>query len=147
MKKAIKLAFCSLGIITLIGVGTVIGINYNKNKSNKNNNESIVEDDIKYNIYLKAVDAGYTGTYDEWLNSIKGDEVELRVSDGYVQMKYKKETNWANIISLDSLKGNNGKEVEFRVSIIFKFCTKKSVKNCTSYIFFLSKTSALSLSL
>ena len=33
------------------------------------------------------------------------------------------------------------------MSIIFKFCTKKSVKNCTSYIFFLSKTSALSLSL
>jgi len=88
----------------LVG-GILIGMNINKKSKNKKNNTN---DDPRYKIYLKAVDAGYEGTYEDWLLSIRGDEVELRVADNYIQMKYKQSTIWSNLISLDSLKGPKG---------------------------------------
>ena len=64
--------------------------------------------DPRNQIYLSAVSAGYQGTYEEWLNSIKGDAIELKVADGYIQMKYKQETAWTNLLQLETLKGQNG---------------------------------------
>lgn len=37
-----------------------------------NSDSSLVDDDYRYSIYEKAVLAGYEGTYEEWLASIKG---------------------------------------------------------------------------
>ena len=110
MKKKLIPIISGICCATLIG-GILIGINLNKKPSNKTN------DDPRYQIYLKAKDAGYEGTYEEWLSSIRGDEVELRVADNYIQMKYKKETTWANLISLDALKGKQGESGTAGVSV------------------------------
>lgn len=79
-------------------------------------------------IYQLAVkQANYTGTYEEWLETVRGpqgipglngEEVMLQVASGYIQWKYDNDTTWTNLISLDSLRGEtglSGKEVLFRV--------------------------------
>lgn len=79
-------------------------------------------------IYQLAVEqANFTGTYEEWLETVKGpqgipglngQEVMIQVASGYIQWKYEDETTWTNIISLDSLRGEtglSGREVLFRV--------------------------------
>ena len=64
-------------------------------------------------IYQLAVEqANFTGTYEEWLETVKGpqgipglngQEVMIQVASGYIQWKYEDETDWTNIISLDSV--------------------------------------------
>lgn len=73
-------------------------------------------DQIK-SIYLSAVEAGYTGTYEQWLNSIKGDEIELRVAGGYVQTKYKNDVDWTNLLELSTLKGNDGVPIKPQIQV------------------------------
>lgn len=64
--------------------------------------------DQKQEIYKMAVASGYTGTYEEWLASIKGDTIELSVEDGYLVWKYKTESTWRQLLNINSLKGDNG---------------------------------------
>jgi hypothetical protein len=69
-------------------------------------------------------------TYEEWLESIKGDkgdqgepgkdgrEVTFRVTNDFIQWSYDS-VEWANLISIDLLigpKGDDAKQVEFRVN-------------------------------
>lgn len=67
-------------------------------------------------IYQMAVKVGYNGTYQDWLDSIKGEQgipgknVELSVEDGNIKWKNKGDNEWYNLISLDMLKGNNGED-------------------------------------
>ena len=82
-------------------------------------------------IYQMAVDVGYNGTFDEWLNSIKGEKgepgkqglpgknVELTVQDGFIKWRNEGDANWYNLVSFESLidiDGLNEKEIEFNVS-------------------------------
>ena len=62
----------------------------------------------KEEIYLLAVESGYSGTYEEWLNSIKGDSIALRVNDGYIQWKYSSSSSWTNLISIQAITGAQG---------------------------------------
>jgi hypothetical protein len=48
--------------------------------------------------------------------SIRADETEFRVSDDYIQWKYKSETTWKNLVSLDDLKGANGSSPTITIS-------------------------------
>lgn len=64
-------------------------------------------------VYAMAVSNGYSGTYEEWLESIKGekgDNIELRVYNGYIQWKTTSSTSWQNLISLNGLKGSQGEQ-------------------------------------
>ena len=65
-------------------------------------------DDPKYQIYLLAKESGYNGTYEEWLESIKGDQIELRVNNNNIEWKYSNESSWTILTSLSNLKGENG---------------------------------------
>lgn len=64
-------------------------------------------------VYDVAVEAGYTGTVDEWLQSLKGStgasgkNIELQVNSTHIQWRYENE-EWADLIALSSLKGSNG---------------------------------------
>ncbi len=40
--------------------------------------------------------------------NIRADETEFRVNDNYIQWKYKSESTWKNLISLNDLKGEKG---------------------------------------
>jgi len=82
-------------------------------------------------IYQLAVEVGYEGTFDQWLESIKGEQgipgedgksVELTVGGDYIQWRNEGDTSWYNLISLNSLigpNGSNGKEVTFQVAYGF----------------------------
>ena len=66
MGKKSKFAMAMAGIGLCVGSAFMLGgCNWDKNKTT---NEQI------YAIYETAVDNGYTGTYQEWLDSIKGEK-------------------------------------------------------------------------
>ncbi len=68
--------------------------------------DSILEDN--YEIYQLAVESGYEGTYQEWLDSIKGDEIELRILGDMLQWKYVSSNGWIDLYDLTLLNGKNG---------------------------------------
>lgn len=72
---------------------------------NTNNNE-----DGRYSIYLLAKEKGYTGTYEEWIESLKGDKVVLVVEGDELKWKYSEEDNskYRTLITLSSIKGKDG---------------------------------------
>ena len=96
MKKIITFIFVLLFGITLV--------------SCKGNNE----EDPKYAIYKLAVEKGYTGSYDDWINELKGDKVVLTVIDDELKWKYSTEadTSYRSLIKLSTLKGKDGKDGE-----------------------------------
>jgi hypothetical protein len=77
-------------------------------------------------IYQLAVSSGaFTGTYEEWLESVRGPagrEIALRVSNGFVQWQYVGEVAWNDLVALSALvgpagqNGQNGLTPTFRVS-------------------------------
>ena len=85
------------------------------------NDEPVQNTDPKYEIYKLAAESGYDGTYEEWLDSISGREVQLQVSDDSIEWKYNTDTTWKELCSLESLtgakgeNGKDGKEVELSV--------------------------------
>lgn len=68
----------------------------------------IEKGDERHDIYLLATAAGYTGTYQEWLESIKGASITLQIADGFIQMKYSDKNEWINLISINDLRGEDG---------------------------------------
>ena len=79
------------------------------NKTTDITNENV---DKKYQIYVLAKDSGYTGTYEEWLNEIKGDSVELKVENATILWRYTKDKDWIELINLSDLFDEKAK-VEF----------------------------------
>ena len=75
------------------------------------NNDNI---DKKYQIYLLAQQSGFSGTYEEWLESIKGDSISVIVESGKLKWKYSKEadTAYRELIDLAILKGDEGKGID-----------------------------------
>ena len=61
-------------------------------------------------IYELAKEKGFEGTYDEWIASIKGDEVVLVVEEDQLKWKYSKEDNtkYRVLMNLTTLKGSDG---------------------------------------
>ena len=55
-----------------------------------------------YSAYEIAVQEGFVGTVDEWLESLKGDAVVLKSEDGVIYWKYSKEddTAWRYLFNL-----------------------------------------------
>ena len=82
------------------------------NETPTEDNQTHVEEDTseQFKIYNLAVKSGFTGTYEEWLNSIKGDSIVLQVAGGYIQWKYTNDSEWKNLISLNELKGSDGQD-------------------------------------
>lgn len=109
MKKKLKFLF------TFIFCGLIVCCMTIFTGCNGKKDEKSTEAQIK-EVYAMAVEAGYTGTYEEWLASIKGEagadgrEVELSVSDTYIQWRYKGESKWKDLVLLDDIKGSKGKD-------------------------------------
>ena len=96
------LAFCSLTACNEANSGTT-------NKTKTVVTQSNDNKDKKYQIFLLAQESGYTGTYEEWLESIKGDSITIIVNEGKLQWKYSKETTYRDLLDLTTLKGEDGK--------------------------------------
>ena len=65
-------------------------------------------------IYELAKAQGFEGSYEDWLDSLKGDAIELRVSqDGqYIQWKHSSSSGWTNLIPLSQITGEDGQDGE-----------------------------------
>ena len=111
MKKLFYL-FILCGLIWLTSCNFSINISIKEESSIEPSIEESIDDlTIQQTaIYNLAVKSGYTGTYEEWLASISGDEIELAVQQSAIVWKYKSDTNWIVLISLDELKGETGKD-------------------------------------
>ncbi len=74
------------------------------------NNNNKQEEDGRYAIYMLAKENDYKGTYEEWLESIKGDTVVLSVIDDELKWKYKEEADdkYRTLVKLSVLKGKDG---------------------------------------
>ena len=59
-------------------------------------------------IYQLAKASGYQGTYEQWLESIKGDQVVIAVVNNALQWRYASDSNWTVLIDLSDLKGEDG---------------------------------------
>lgn len=64
--------------------------------------------DIVYEIYLRAKEAGYEGSYNDWANSIQGKEVELKVEGNKILWKYTIDQSWTTLCDLSTAKGTQG---------------------------------------
>ncbi|MGN0960897.1 MAG: dockerin type I domain-containing protein [Christensenellales bacterium] len=124
MKKKSKIitALATAGLC-IGGAFLLGGCNFN------NDNISDKEARIK-EVYALALESGFEGTYEEWLESIKGEngldgrEVEFNVSDTHIQWRYRGEVNWTNLISLSDLNGSQG-ETEKSKSTYELYCEHK----------------------
>ena len=67
-----------------------------------------------YQLHL-GIPAGKNG-----IDGINGKEIELQVTDTYIQWRYTAETNWKNLIELASLKGPKGDKGEDGTSVTIK---------------------------
>lgn len=79
----------------------------------KNKDDELIE--LHKEIYQLAVEVGYEGTYEEWIESTKGTQyeagedeknIEITVNDGYIKWRYDGNIIWNNLLSLESLIGN-----------------------------------------
>src|SRR5690606_38872985 len=81
-------------------------------------------------IYELAVTANaFSGTYEEWLESVRGPEgkdgvdgktVALRVAEGFIQWQYQGDATWSNLISLELLAGKDGNDGENGKEVVFQ---------------------------
>jgi len=67
----------------------------------------------QYQLYVLATETGYEGNYEDWLDSIAGqdaDPVVIRINEQNLQWKYESESNdaWRNLISMTELIGLPG---------------------------------------
>ena len=84
MKNIIKKVLITSFAFLLFGTGLLVSCTRNNSSSSEINSVSSTnkisssEEDTKQKaIYELARASGYTGTYEEWLDSINGDEIEL----------------------------------------------------------------------
>lgn len=70
MKKRIPYLVCAFAFLFSLSNCTLL--QSRNNSSSTTTSDVIDESDERYQIYLLAKDAGYSGTYEEWLESIRG---------------------------------------------------------------------------
>lgn len=110
MKKKSKVIIALATAVICIGGAFLLG-GCNVKIDNTYDTEARIRE-----VYALAVESGFDGTYEEWLETIKGEkgldgrEVELNVSDTHIQWRYKGEANWKNLIALNDLKGDSGSQ-------------------------------------
>ena len=127
MKKKIILLF---GLLFFLSILTACGSNsevtnntsnYNPTPTTTNNptsdnptstHSSTEQEDTteQYKIYLLAQNSGYTGTYEEWLESIRGDRIVIKVEDNKIMWKYSQEENYTTLFDLSIIKGETGEQ-------------------------------------
>ena len=117
--KLKKACLTTLAFLSLISLASCKKNKDNKTSTDENSKTPVVitednndnQTDKKYQIYLLAQNSGFTGTYEEWLESIKGDFVVIKVEDGKLKWKYSKEvdTSYRELIDFQQFKGEDGK--------------------------------------
>ena len=113
MKKKFSLLMVVMTLVVTLLTLTACSTNNGYKDTNTNNNKQ-EETSIQHTIYLKAQSAGYEGTYEEWLNSIKGadgidgKQIELSIENNKIVWRYIGDSKWTEIYSVNDLIGPKG---------------------------------------
>lgn len=73
--------------------------------------ENALEERLSYIYQLAVENDDFDGTYEEWLESVRGPrgepgrEVTFQVDDGFIQWQYTGEDNWENLLAIEDLSG------------------------------------------
>jgi hypothetical protein len=112
MRKIMKIFFLSfvlMGFVSILTSCDSLMKDPNTGTTEPGNTNTPTETtDQRETIYKLALESGYTGTYEEWLESIKGDYIELSVTSTHIVWKYASESAWRNLIELSKLSGLQG---------------------------------------
>ena len=137
MKKRNIFISSLLAAVASVSLLTSCHIDKNGNNTTKIEETDVVTtkdenrtDSPMYKIYLLAKESDFTGTYEEWLESIKGDFIQLQVSNGNIEWKYSKDTTWKTLMSVSDLV--QSKNVEFSSTsthLVWKYSDEKEWKN------------------
>lgn len=106
LKKFLS-TLCIIVPMLMVGVYLTVG--------NDTSNNTITTDEKVYGVYLLAFEqGGYTGTYNEWLAEISGDQIQIEVdSTGTkIMWKYSKGDDWNELFDLSNVKGETGSQGE-----------------------------------
>ena len=78
-------------------------------------------------VYELAKGSGYNGTYEEWISSVSGEKgkdgknIEISTSFTHIIWRYSDETEWKDLVKIDSIKNNDSKSAyELAVEYGFK---------------------------
>ena len=110
-KRMLALVFFFLALFYLASCGS----GKNLPKKVEETTTAPEETDERYSIYLLAQSSGYTGTYEEWLESISGREIVLSISaNNELVWKYSSEPDSSyrvlfNLSLIQGAKGDSGK--------------------------------------
>ena len=56
-----------------------------------------------FSAYDIAVSQGFKGTVEEWIESLKGEKVQLRENGNAIEWKYENDSTWMELIKLKTL--------------------------------------------
>lgn len=56
-----------------------------------------------FSAYDIAVSQGFKGTVEEWIESLKGEKVQLRENGDAIEWKYENDSTWMELIKLNTL--------------------------------------------
>ncbi|MFI3330139.1 MAG: InlB B-repeat-containing protein [bacterium] len=95
-------------IITVLVPVLILALYFGVGRDFSNNTYSTTEK--QYAVYQLASNAGFDGTYEEWLDSIQSDSVVLRVVGNEVQWKNSKDPieKWETLYILSDYSGSDG---------------------------------------
>lgn len=110
MKKKWMICFALIFSLMLIGCSNGEG----PTDTISEQTENLELDRQLHYIYQLALDSDdFDGTYEEWLESVRGPQGEdgrdviFRVSDSYIQWQYVGEQTWINLLDLDQFTGDS----------------------------------------
>ena len=114
MKKIVRLfslffALFSICLLASCDLASMIPDMSGSNSSETGDLEFDTPEQLKQ-IYEMAVRQGYDGSYEDWMEELKGDQVEIRAENGYIQWRYAGSSKWQNIIALSELAGESGND-------------------------------------
>ncbi len=79
----------------------------------------LVEDEsalLLYRIYQLGVhDEALDEGYETWKESLRGERVELNLTDTHLVWRYEAETDWRTLLNLEDLEGSDGRSIELSV--------------------------------
>lgn len=93
MKKGIKFLFGAMALSSVFLFASCDNKPQNEDSSKVDDQSIDQEVDNRRQIYLLAKESGYTGTYEEWLESIRGAQIELVTLNNVLMWKYSNESN------------------------------------------------------
>lgn len=117
MRKFFKVLLASFLIASFTSCD-VDGDSQSNSEHYSSTSKEETNDSAQKRIYDLAVLSGYNDTYNQWVDAIKANEIELTIIENAIQWKYTTFLTWTKLLNLDDLKeliDETNENFEFRV--------------------------------